>query len=336
MGEPRPGDRDGLAQGAGRPQANGTATIVAAAGSVEVEDDRRRSRGWSSPAPVSFRNDVIPAFSQAGCNMGACHGTPTGKGGFKLSLRGYLPDQDYIDPHPRGRRPADQPARRRDQPDPPQAAGRGPARGGPAARPRTPRPTSSSTTGSPRGRRTTPAPRPPCGSRSCPGARVLNAPAKTQQIVVAGPLRRRHRSATSRRSATTTRRTPRSPRSTPTATSRSRPGARSRSSPTTSNLVANVRLTHLVEVPGFAVAEVPQDNVIDRAVFAKLNRMRIAPVRARAPTRSSSAASTSTPSASCPRPTRSRRSWPTRRPTRRGQARSTGCSTGPSSTTSGP
>ena len=28
--------------------------------------------------------------------MGACHGTPTGKGGFKLSLRGYLPDQDYV------------------------------------------------------------------------------------------------------------------------------------------------------------------------------------------------------------------------------------------------
>ncbi len=47
------------------------------------------------PAPVSFRRDVIPAFSQAGCNTGACHGTPTGKGGFRLSLRGYLPDQDF-------------------------------------------------------------------------------------------------------------------------------------------------------------------------------------------------------------------------------------------------
>ena len=35
------------------------------------------------------------------------------------------------------------------------------------------------------------------------------------------------------------------------------------------NLVANVRLTHLVEVPGFVQAEVPQDNVIDRAVFAE-------------------------------------------------------------------
>src|SRR5207253_5973778 len=43
------------------------------------------------------------------------------------------------------------------------------------------------------------------------------------------------------------------------------------------NLVANIRLTHLVEVPGFVRAEVPHDNVIDRAVFAKLNRMRIRP-----------------------------------------------------------
>ena len=43
------------------------------------------------------------------------------------------------------------------------------------------------------------------------------------------------------------------------------------------NLVANIRLTHLVEVPGFVQAEVPLDHVIDRAVFAKLNRMRIRP-----------------------------------------------------------
>ncbi len=43
------------------------------------------------------------------------------------------------------------------------------------------------------------------------------------------------------------------------------------------NLVANIRLTHLVEVPGFAAAAVPQDNLIDRAVFTKLNRMRIRP-----------------------------------------------------------
>ena len=43
------------------------------------------------------------------------------------------------------------------------------------------------------------------------------------------------------------------------------------------NLVANIRLMHLVEVPGFKVAHVPQDNLVDRAVFSKLNLMRISP-----------------------------------------------------------
>jgi hypothetical protein len=43
------------------------------------------------------------------------------------------------------------------------------------------------------------------------------------------------------------------------------------------DLVANVRLTHLIEAPGFRAVEVPRDNVIDQAVFVKLNRMRISP-----------------------------------------------------------
>src|SRR5213079_121878 len=77
------------------PKANGQATIVARGGSVEAKTSVAVSK-MDQPAPVSFRKDVIPAFSQANCNMGACHGTPTGKGGFRLSLRGYLPDQDFL------------------------------------------------------------------------------------------------------------------------------------------------------------------------------------------------------------------------------------------------
>ncbi|MCZ2342257.1 MAG: DUF1549 and DUF1553 domain-containing protein [Bacteroidales bacterium] len=46
-------------------------------------------------APVSFQRDVIPIMTAAGCNQGACHGTPTGKNGFRLSLRGYDPALDY-------------------------------------------------------------------------------------------------------------------------------------------------------------------------------------------------------------------------------------------------
>ena len=49
----------------------------------------------ASAADVSFRTDVIAALSRAGCNSGACHGSPQGKNGFKLSLRGADPDADF-------------------------------------------------------------------------------------------------------------------------------------------------------------------------------------------------------------------------------------------------
>jgi hypothetical protein len=44
----------------------------------------------------SFRNQVIPILTRAGCNSGACHGALAGKGGLKLSLRGYDPDGDHF------------------------------------------------------------------------------------------------------------------------------------------------------------------------------------------------------------------------------------------------
>ena len=48
------------------------------------------------PKPVSFVNSVIPALTRAGCNSGTCHGAAVGKNGFKLSLRGYAPELDYV------------------------------------------------------------------------------------------------------------------------------------------------------------------------------------------------------------------------------------------------
>ena len=44
----------------------------------------------------SFRNDVIPILTKIGCNSGACHGALAGKGGLKLSLRGYAPADDHF------------------------------------------------------------------------------------------------------------------------------------------------------------------------------------------------------------------------------------------------
>ncbi len=54
-----------------------------------------RVSGAKEATPPSFRNDVIPTLTRLGCNSGACHGALAGKGGFKLSLRGYDPDTDH-------------------------------------------------------------------------------------------------------------------------------------------------------------------------------------------------------------------------------------------------
>lgn len=37
----------------------------------------------------------MAVLARSGCNQGACHGNLNGKGGFKLSLRGQDPDEDY-------------------------------------------------------------------------------------------------------------------------------------------------------------------------------------------------------------------------------------------------
>jgi hypothetical protein len=57
--------------------------------------------GRAEPATVgaaavpSFRRDVMPVFFRAGCNAGTCHGSARGKDGYMLSLFGYDPAGDY-------------------------------------------------------------------------------------------------------------------------------------------------------------------------------------------------------------------------------------------------
>lgn len=46
-------------------------------------------------AAPSFRHDVMPILSKAGCNTGACHGSASGKGKLRLSLRGESPEEDF-------------------------------------------------------------------------------------------------------------------------------------------------------------------------------------------------------------------------------------------------
>src|SRR6266568_1520896 len=45
---------------------------------------------------ITFRNHVQPVLAKFGCSSGACHGAAAGQNGFKLSLRGYDDEGDYL------------------------------------------------------------------------------------------------------------------------------------------------------------------------------------------------------------------------------------------------
>lgn len=81
------------------PLANGKATITAtttagmAAGmaatmSCEVIE-------FESQRSINFADEIVPIFTKAGCNAGGCHGKSGGQNGFRLSLLGFYPSEDY-------------------------------------------------------------------------------------------------------------------------------------------------------------------------------------------------------------------------------------------------
>lgn len=50
--------------------------------------------GIEASAVIGFQEYISPILSRAGCNLGACHASQYGKGGFVLSVFGYEPDRD--------------------------------------------------------------------------------------------------------------------------------------------------------------------------------------------------------------------------------------------------
>ena len=255
------------------PRGDGTATIVARLGTGVEARAVVEVSGMARPDRVSFRNDVVAAFSQANCNMGACHGTPTGKGGFRLSLRGYLPDQDHmvVTREASGRRVDVMAADASLLITKP--LGTVPHEGGL----RLARGTKSFEVirdWIAEGAKDDPGATKPVRLEIAPGARLLEAPARTQQAAVVA-----HFADGSSRDVT-----PLCYYSTsnPTVADIDADGHVAFKTPGEVaviahylGLVATTRLTHLVEVPGFVARPVPEDNPIDRAVFAKLNRMRV-------------------------------------------------------------
>lgn len=77
------------------PVSNGSATIKATAGNKTVST-KVTVAGMDKPSEWTFRNHVQPVLAKFGCSSGACHGAAAGQNGFKISLRGYDDDGDYL------------------------------------------------------------------------------------------------------------------------------------------------------------------------------------------------------------------------------------------------
>ena len=93
------------ATGMARPTSDGVADITASVGDLKTTTHVTVS-GFAQPLPISFRNQVVPIFTKLGCNGGGCHGKSGGQNGFKLSLLGFYPEDDFefLRKESRGRR----------------------------------------------------------------------------------------------------------------------------------------------------------------------------------------------------------------------------------------
>ncbi|MAT14829.1 MAG: S-layer protein [Planctomyces sp.] len=93
------------------PTGNGETTItitapVAEGGANSTTEIKVIVTGAEQQKPWMFERHVQSVLTKAGCNSGPCHGALAGKGGFRLSLRGYdsATDYDNIVKQARGRR----------------------------------------------------------------------------------------------------------------------------------------------------------------------------------------------------------------------------------------
>lgn len=77
------------------PAADGKTEVLVDVGGkqhkIQVEVTRQ-----GEPDPVSFEYGALVALTKNTCNSGACHGSPSGKGGFRLSLRAFDPPVDQL------------------------------------------------------------------------------------------------------------------------------------------------------------------------------------------------------------------------------------------------
>lgn len=77
------------------PVADGQAVITVAGSGGMTTQIPVEVVGLTQDIPIHFGNQVVPIFTKLSCNSGGCHGKASGQNGFKLSLLGFYPDEDF-------------------------------------------------------------------------------------------------------------------------------------------------------------------------------------------------------------------------------------------------
>ena len=77
------------------PLHNGEGIVTASTSNGLATSIRIVVEGFETILPVNFPNQIVPIFTKAGCNAGGCHGKSSGQNGFRLSLLGFEPAEDY-------------------------------------------------------------------------------------------------------------------------------------------------------------------------------------------------------------------------------------------------
>jgi len=77
------------------PLADGEATITGRTAEGIVGSTKVVVSRFGNEALVNFPNQIVPIFTKLSCNSGGCHGKASGQNGFKLSLLGFEPREDF-------------------------------------------------------------------------------------------------------------------------------------------------------------------------------------------------------------------------------------------------
>jgi hypothetical protein len=95
-------DSTGLAT----PIAEGEATVHVVAAPGMDANVTLKVANLVQDLPINFANQITPVFTKYSCNGGGCHGKSGGQNGFRLSLLGFEPKEDfeYLVKEGRGRR----------------------------------------------------------------------------------------------------------------------------------------------------------------------------------------------------------------------------------------